>query len=174
MIRMDALKETGLYDLSKDPLIQDYELWWRISEKYQIGNIARTLLLYREVGTGMSRTEKKYGEIVAKQSMENILSLLERDGQKLSEEELKNLHEFCLLYHSCNSALVKQPDIDKLKKIGIKIEVATKHFWIDFNCDDVQFYGRHLGRSWRSYRIDHPDTPALSRFLLRIQRRLNP
>ncbi|MDQ3112116.1 MAG: glycosyltransferase [Bacteroidota bacterium] len=173
MIRMDALKETGLYDLSKDPLIQDYELWWRISKKFQVGNIARALLLYREVGTGMSRTEKRYGEVVAKQSMENILSILERDEQKLTPEELKNLHEFCLLYHSCNSILVKQPDIEKLMKIGAKIEVAAKHFRIDFNSDDMQFYGRHLARSWRSYRIDHPDTPAFSRFFLRIARRIN-
>jgi glycosyltransferase involved in cell wall biosynthesis len=173
MIRAIALKEVGPYDLSKDPLIQDYELWWRIAEKFQIGNIAKSFVLYREVDTGMSRAEKKYGEVVAKQSMENILALFKRDEQTLNENELKNLKDFCLLYHSCNSVLVKQPDIKDLRKIAIRIEVATKHFWVDFDYHYAPLYGMHLTRCWRSYRIDHPDTSAISRFFLRIARRIN-
>ena len=91
MIRKNALKEIGLYNLSKDPLIQDFELWWRIGEKFSVGNIPEALVIYREVKSGMSRSEKKFGEVVAKQSMENIWSLSERDKQNLESTELEYL-----------------------------------------------------------------------------------
>lgn len=173
MIRNEALAQTGMYDLSKNPLIQDYELWWRIAQKFQVGNIAETLVYYREVGSSMSRTANKFGEIVAQQSFENILSLFKRAGQVLTENELRHLKELCLVYHSCNSALVKQPREKDLINIARRIEAATNQFTMDYDRYDVQFFGRRLGRSWRSYRIDHPDTPALKRFILRIARRLN-
>ena len=44
-----------------------------------------------EVGSGMSRSEKTFGEVVAKQSMENIWSLSERDKQNLESTELEYL-----------------------------------------------------------------------------------
>ncbi len=173
MIRKNALKEIGLYNLSKDPLIQDFELWWRIGEKFSVGNIPEALVIYREVKSGMSRSEKKFGEVVAKQSMENILSLFEKDKQKLQSTELEYLKEFCFLYHSCNEALVKQPKIKNLRAIAARIEVATKHYRIDFNSKHTQFSGRHLTRRWRRYRIDHADTPALEKVFLRVARRIN-
>ena len=71
--------------------------------------------------------KKNFGEVVAKQSMENIRSLFERYKQKLESTV------FEYLYHSCSEALVKQPEIKKLRAIVMRIEVATKHFWIDFN-----------------------------------------
>ena len=59
--------------------------------------------------------------------MENIRSLSERDKQKLEGTELE------YLYHSCSEVLVKQMKIKNLRAIGMRIEVATKHFWIDLN-----------------------------------------
>ena len=58
-----------------------------------------------EVGSGMSRSEKTFGEVVAKQSMENIWSLFENDKQKLQSTELE------YQYHSCSDVLVKQLEI---------------------------------------------------------------
>ena len=48
-------------------------------------------MINREVGSGMSRSEKNFGEVVAKQSMENIWSLSERDKQNLESTELEYL-----------------------------------------------------------------------------------
>ncbi|HLG02842.1 MAG TPA: glycosyltransferase, partial [Bacteroidia bacterium] len=35
MMRADAIKQTGAYDLQKASLIQDYDLWWRIAQKFR-------------------------------------------------------------------------------------------------------------------------------------------
>ena len=51
----------------------------------------KLLVINREVGSGMSRCKKTFGEVVAKQSMENIRSLSERDKQKLEGTELEYL-----------------------------------------------------------------------------------
>ena len=80
-----------MYNFSKDPPIQDYDLWSRIAKKFSVGNIQELLVIYREVKSGMSRSEKKFGEVVAKQSMENIWSLSERDKQNLESTELEYL-----------------------------------------------------------------------------------
>lgn len=173
MIRRSALEKTGPYDLSKTPLIQDYELWWRIAQQFRISNIPETLVLYREVTSSMSRVSKKYAEIVAKQSEENIRELLKRDGQEMSDNDLKDLREFCLLYHCAFDALPVQPKRKNIAHIANRIETATKHFWTDFNADRSQLHAAHLAKCWRDYRINHPDTSALARFKLRALRKLN-
>lgn len=45
MLRMDVLDEVGLYD--ENLLIEDWDLWIRIAEKYPIGLIRNPLIYYR-------------------------------------------------------------------------------------------------------------------------------
>jgi hypothetical protein len=57
MIRKSCLESVGVY--SVDPARQppeDYELWSRIARKHEVANIPELLLMYREVGTSMSRS----------------------------------------------------------------------------------------------------------------------
>ena len=61
------------------------------AKKFSAWNIPELLVIYREVESGMSRCKKNFGEVVAKQSMENIRSLFERDKQNLESTELEYL-----------------------------------------------------------------------------------
>ncbi len=56
MFRKDVVKELGGYSTSpnRQPP-EDYELWSRISRKYDIANIAQRLLIYRETPGSISR-----------------------------------------------------------------------------------------------------------------------
>lgn len=57
MIRKSILDELGGYseDNSRQPP-EDYELWSRVSQKYELANLPEVLTIYREMPTSMSRT----------------------------------------------------------------------------------------------------------------------
>lgn len=78
MMRVDVLRELGGY--SEDKLRQppeDYELWSRISRKYQVANIPEALTVYREVEGSMSRTgDNPFLTNVIQISAENLAILL--------------------------------------------------------------------------------------------------
>lgn len=73
MIRKTALKEVGLYstDKSRQPP-EDYELWSRIAQKYELANIPEILHAYREVPKSMSRSKLGFKSKVVKISRENL------------------------------------------------------------------------------------------------------
>jgi glycosyltransferase involved in cell wall biosynthesis len=56
MFRKSAVEGVGMYstDPSKQPP-EDYELWSRLSRKWEIANIPEVLHIYREIPTSMSR-----------------------------------------------------------------------------------------------------------------------
>lgn len=56
MLRKDALIAVGKYstDKSRQPP-EDYELWSRLARNYQVANLPKRLLAYREVPASMSR-----------------------------------------------------------------------------------------------------------------------
>jgi glycosyltransferase involved in cell wall biosynthesis len=72
MMRVEALKVVGYYDIEKDSLIQDYDLWSRFSRIGKIANLSEPLVEYREVNSSISRTTEKYLSKVISQSIENI------------------------------------------------------------------------------------------------------
>ena len=56
MLRKSAVQEVGMYtvDPSRQPP-EDYELWSRLSRKWEVANIPEILHMYREIPTSMSR-----------------------------------------------------------------------------------------------------------------------
>lgn len=58
MVRRRILKSIGGYDLSHDS--QDgHELWLKVLERNQVGNVETPLFYYRQHGSSMSRNEKR-------------------------------------------------------------------------------------------------------------------
>lgn len=56
MIRKCALEQAGLYPEEREKFPpEDYDLWLRIADKFQVANLPKTLLLYREVPNSISR-----------------------------------------------------------------------------------------------------------------------
>ncbi len=72
MIRKRALNDVGLYDESWI-FAQDYELWLRIAQKYDIANIPQVLLKYRETADSItgSKSRRQVG-FVLKAKMEAL------------------------------------------------------------------------------------------------------
>jgi glycosyltransferase involved in cell wall biosynthesis len=80
MLRKTVFKTVGLY--STDPDRQppeDYELWSRVVQKYQVANLPEVLHLYRGVKHGMSRDkDNPFLPKVIRISVENIARQLNR------------------------------------------------------------------------------------------------
>ena len=74
MLRKSAVQAVGMYTL--DPARQppeDYELWSRLSRKWEVGNIPEILHRYREIPTSMSRNGiSPFRNRVINISVENI------------------------------------------------------------------------------------------------------
>ena len=54
MIRSDCFESVGLFDTNL-PLTQDYDMWLRMSRRYQVGYINEALATYRHHPAGISR-----------------------------------------------------------------------------------------------------------------------
>ncbi|MGE9290690.1 MAG: glycosyltransferase family 2 protein [Puniceicoccales bacterium] len=58
MVRRRILKSIGGYDVSHDS--QDgHELWLKVVDRYQVGNVETPLFFYRQHGSSMSRNEER-------------------------------------------------------------------------------------------------------------------
>ena len=56
MLRKSALDDVGGYSIDQDRQPpEDYELWSRLSRRFQVANLPERLTIYREVPTSMSR-----------------------------------------------------------------------------------------------------------------------
>ena len=71
MYKRSAVIEVGKYS---SRYCEDYDLWWKISRKYKIGNLGEVLLDYRLTPESLSRVTRKteYENAQAKQVLRNI------------------------------------------------------------------------------------------------------
>lgn len=58
MVRKEVFDSVGLYDESWR-FAQDYELYFRIAKKYELGNVSKILLKYRETGGSITGSKNK-------------------------------------------------------------------------------------------------------------------
>lgn len=78
MLRKSAVEAVGMYstDPSRQPP-EDYELWSRLSRKWEVSNIPEVLHIYREIPTSMSRDGvSPFSNRVIDISVENLRWLL--------------------------------------------------------------------------------------------------
>lgn len=100
IIRKKALNEIGLYstDKEREPP-EDYELWSRIAQKYDLANIPEILHAYRETPKSMSRSKLGFESKVTKISKENINRAL---GKNFSPwKYLKIFPKYILYFLAC-------------------------------------------------------------------------
>ena len=92
MMRASAIKEVGGYDPDYNG-VEDYELWYRVSEKYDIASINDVLFKYRVHENQVSR--KPPARVI--ESLKNLkkrqIEMLRAD---LSEDELLSYINFCI------------------------------------------------------------------------------
>ncbi|MBC7865107.1 MAG: glycosyltransferase [Bacteroidia bacterium] len=113
MFRKDAIEKTGTYNVSIPSLLQDFELWFRFSKEFELANLPESLVLYRELLSGMSRTNINYAGVVAGQTWLQ-LQLLIKDAQ---------LRDFSFFYHRCFDDCGEM-NTSAAKKIFEKIIIA--------------------------------------------------
>ncbi|MBN8702669.1 MAG: glycosyltransferase [Bacteroidetes bacterium] len=85
MMRREIIDTVGVYDYAVHHLVQDFEYWFRISQKFEIANIPEILLDYREVNSGISKTtlaQESSAAVVAKQSAQHISFYLSESHKK--------------------------------------------------------------------------------------------
>jgi glycosyltransferase involved in cell wall biosynthesis len=78
MIRKSALEKSGLYPEEREKFPpEDYDLWLRISKDFEVANIPRALLQYRELANSISRTKlqimQERAELMSLNAIKDIL-----------------------------------------------------------------------------------------------------
>ena len=78
MIRKSVLEKSGLYPEERDKFPpEDYDLWLRISKDFEVANIPKALLQYRELPNSISRTKlqimQERAELMSLNSIKEIL-----------------------------------------------------------------------------------------------------
>jgi glycosyltransferase involved in cell wall biosynthesis len=71
IFRKEAISGAGNY-LVTDKVFEDHNLWSRIARIGKVANLPESLVDYREVHTGMSRSDPDYRRKVGRQAIENI------------------------------------------------------------------------------------------------------
>lgn len=110
MFRKDAVKELGGYSTSpnRQPP-EDYELWSRISRKYDIANIAQRLLIYRETPGSISRQgNNPFLDKLVTFSAENIAYAI---GLDAPDTQCVNIAAFT---HGALHRLIRPLDLKKM------------------------------------------------------------
>lgn len=119
MMRKNVVIEMGCYQINRASLIQDYDLWSKIADKYQVANLPEVLLDYREVSSGISQEELKnntYREKVIDQSFQNLA--------KFNNPERDSINLLSQLFHRCVS---KKPSLNELlKALSVLKKMATQ------------------------------------------------
>jgi glycosyltransferase involved in cell wall biosynthesis len=105
MLRREAFDRAGGYPESRD-VFEDFALWSKISEQGTIMNLPDILVDYREVQSGMSRTDEDYFKKVSNQSRKNI-------EQLYPQANSGELSRFSELLHIPNGEIYGDEDYKK-------------------------------------------------------------
>ena len=90
MIRKSALEKSGLYPEEPEKFPpEDYDLWLRISKDFEVANIPKALLQYRELPSSISRTKlqimQERAEMMSLHAIKDIL------GPTFANADIANL-----------------------------------------------------------------------------------
>ena len=90
MIRKSALEKSGLYPEEREKFPpEDYDLWLRIAKDFEVANIPKALLQYRELPGSISRTKlqimRERAELMSLHAIKDIL------GPIFSDTEIADL-----------------------------------------------------------------------------------
>ena len=128
MIRKSVIDDIGNYDLAIPPLIQDYDLWSRVAERFEIANIGEILVDYRETEGSISRTTNDYYPIIINQAAKII--------QQRSGMNSKYVKTLAALFHGKYYDLPRFLPVFKLLKI---YRLATNSILINNLGDSLSF-----------------------------------
>jgi glycosyltransferase involved in cell wall biosynthesis len=162
MLRKSVLEECGGYseDISRQPP-EDYELWSRIAQKYDVANLSEVLTIYREMPSSMSRTGiNPFLNNVLKISAENIFFRLSSDysfDQCLRLAKIYHGVELTSKEHLSNRIVQKM-----LKQAAINI-AGAENYWSDEYREVFRRMSKHL-----KYRSISKSLPEIVLMLLRI------
>jgi glycosyltransferase involved in cell wall biosynthesis len=142
MLRTDVAR-ANTYDTSVHSLLQDFELWFRISKQFKVANIPAVLLGYRELSTGMSRSNVNYSEVVAGQSFIHLLSLM-------NDISLK---EFAFFYHRCFNRVEKM-NVSAARQVMAKIMKAFAAKY-NRNARETETIFEEINRNFKKVCLDY-------------------
>ena len=82
MFRREAWQQAGTYSTDKN-YFEDYRLWSGIAHHNDIANLPEVLVRYRELQSGMSKSDNSYATKVNAQALENISSYCPQPDKKM-------------------------------------------------------------------------------------------
>ena len=143
MIRKSAIDACGGYceDITRQPP-EDYELWSRIAQKYDVANLPEVLTVYREMPSSMSRTgDNPFLKNVVRISAENLFFRL---SSSCSFDQCVQLAETCHGVDLSSRNRLSNRKVQKmLKQAAIKI-AGNENDWSDEFQEVFRRISKHL------------------------------
>lgn len=143
---------------------EDFDLWSRISRKHGVSNLPEVLLHYREVDSGISKSNAGYTDWVMKISMDNLKYYLPDTDEAL-------LQKFVRIYHgrANDSDRISEKEVhDFVKKVS---ELVLPHAESKMRSELVDKHCFQMLRRYYNARIEHYDNLMESAFH-RIRRKI--
>lgn len=90
MIRKNALAKSGLYPEEPDKFPpEDYDLWLRIAQYFEVANLPKVLLEYRELSSSISRSKLQIMQ--ARAELMSFTAIKEILGDRFQDEDIHTL-----------------------------------------------------------------------------------
>ena len=164
MFRIDEAAKVGGY-ADERKAFEDYDLWSRISHHYPVANLGEKLLLYREVSSGISKSNPNYDLWVIEVSRKNIHFYL----PELSES---SCHELASVFHGNGSEKFRVSDreIEQfVQRVMQVIPVSEQEDIRRVNIDQKVFA---MKRRYYNSRLTADNSSVLEKLVFRIKRKL--
>ncbi len=164
MFRSAQIHAVGGYAPERNAF-EDYDLWSRVSHHYQVANLPEKLLIYREVSTGISKSNPNYDEWVIYITSKNIQYYL----PELDESKCKELAQ---IYHGKRSAQLKISDSEIENFIRRIASVVLVNETEKVKMDLMRHQIFTMKRKYYNSCIYSDLTTSFQKFIFRIRRKL--
>jgi glycosyltransferase involved in cell wall biosynthesis len=161
MFTRAAIDTHGNYNEKLHALVQDFDLWFRISRKYNIANLSEDLQLYRQTSDGISAATQDFSGEVIRQSAEHLKEVLGCDNELAMR--------ISSAYHKGDSETFSEAEFrTTIKKLCDNLKIDNPE-------TRIKLHEHYLGmfrKNNYSRIINDPSTGTIKKFVTKIKRKL--
>jgi glycosyltransferase involved in cell wall biosynthesis len=164
MFRRNQIQEVGGYADERNAF-EDFDLWSRVSHHFSVANLPEVLIYYREVSTGISKSNPNYAEWVMKVTRQNIHHFL----PNLNTAEIDKIAR---IYHGKGLRDDRFTDSAINELINRIVKIVVPKATIE---EQIAFSSKHVFRMKRNYynfRLEAQYVGILKKITFRIKRRI--
>ena len=163
IFRRRAFTTAGGYDTTEHPLLQDFELWYKMAVAGEITNIPVVLQKYRELKTGISATTAGFSKVVADKMLEHVQNRL----SGIAEHKLR---QFSYIFHGVYDHIQRPPSRRELLYIfSLLVPINNSNQELNKLVDEFRL---RLQTHFYNYKILYAGLGRVGRSWYKLRKRL--